>query len=410
MFVLDSPAIAADMPASLPVKAPVAYVSKDYDWNGWYVGAHVGVIRGASNWSATQPGAGGPGLSGSFDLPFNFDFMAGTGSYVAGLQGGYDYVLPSRLMLGFEADASFPNSDVQVPFSVRGSQTITSPLTGQVTYGEAVVHYGTARARVGYAFDHFLLYGTGGLAWTYDQVTRTQVAGFPVGGLATPGTVDTARLWRLGWAAGAGVEIPLAGNWTAKAEYLSTGFGRKGAIFPAGAQAFESDLAMQSIRLGVNYRIGDNAHISDFLAKGPSALETDNFAFHAQATYVNQYDPPFRAPYKGQNSLIPDIGRETADVTLYAGVRLWKGAEAWISPEVDQGFGLSASVGAAGFPSGRSCGRPSTSAAKSRKSTPGSTSFPDRKLRIGWCSLSANSASAISSIPTNTPMIPALIS
>jgi high affinity Mn2+ porin len=352
MFVLDSPAIAADMPASLPVKAPVAYVSKDYDWNGWYVGAHVGVIRGASNWSATQPGAGGPGLSGSFDLPFNFDFMAGTGSYVAGLQGGYDYVLPSRLMLGFEADASFPNSDVQVPFSVRGSQTITSPLTGQVTYGEAVVHYGTARARVGYAFDHFLLYGTGGLAWTYDQVTRTQVAGFPVGGLATPGTVDTAQLWRLGWAAGAGVEIPLAGNWTAKAEYLSTGFGRKGAIFPAGAQAFESDLAMQSIRLGVNYRIGDNAHISDFLAKGPSALETDNFAFHAQATYVNQYDPPFRAPYKGQNSLIPDIGRETADVTLYAGVRLWKGAEAWISPEVDQGFGLSASVGAAGFPSG----------------------------------------------------------
>src|SRR5216684_3721518 len=87
MFALDSSAIAADMPASLPVKAPVAYVSKDYDWNGWYVGAHAGVIRGASNWSATQPGAGGPGLNGSFDLPFNFDFMAGTGSYVAGLQG-----------------------------------------------------------------------------------------------------------------------------------------------------------------------------------------------------------------------------------------------------------------------------------------------------------------------------------
>ena len=25
-----------------------------------------------------------------------------------------------------------------VPYSVRGSQTVTSPLTGQVTYGEAV--------------------------------------------------------------------------------------------------------------------------------------------------------------------------------------------------------------------------------------------------------------------------------
>jgi high affinity Mn2+ porin len=347
MLVLDGHAVAAD----LPVKAPVAYVSTAYDWNGWYVGAHVGVIRGASNWSAIQPGAGGPGLNGSFDLPFNFDFMAGTGSYVAGLQGGYNYVFPSRFMLGFEADVSFPNSDVLIPYSVRGSQTVTSPLTGQVTYGEAVIHYGSARARVGYAFEHFLLYGTGGLAWTYDQVTRTQVAGSD--GFATPGTVDTALLWRLGWAAGAGVEIPMAGNWTAKAEYLSTGFGRKGVTFPSGAQLFESDLAMQSIRLGLNYHIGDDAaHISDFLTKGPSALETDRFAFHAQATYVNQYDAPFPAPYSGRNSLAANIGRETSDVTLYAGVRLWQGAEAWINPEIDQGFGLSGSVGAAGFPSG----------------------------------------------------------
>ena len=352
LLAFDGTAFAADLSANLPVKAPVPYVSTAYDWNGWYVGAHAGVIRGASNWSATQPVANAPGLNGSFNLPFNFDFMAGTGSYVAGLQGGYNYIFPSRLMLGFEADITAPNSDVLIPYSVRGSQTITSPLAGQVNYGEAVIHYGSARARVGYAFEHFLFYGTGGFAWTYDQVTRTEIDGTPVGALATPGTVDTALLWRLGWAAGAGVEIPLAGNWTAKAEYLLTGFGGKGVTFTTGAQVFESDLTMQSIRLGVNYRIGDSTHISDFLAKGPSALETDRFAFHAQATYVNQYDPPFSAPYKGQNSLAPNIGRETSDITLYAGVRLWQGAEAWINPELDQGFGLSGSVGIAGFPSG----------------------------------------------------------
>src|SRR5271165_1172958 len=77
-------AIADELPASLPVKAPVPYLTKTakvpeakgYDWNGWYAGAHVGVIRGASNWSASpQPGTGGPGLGGSFNLPFNFDFM-----------------------------------------------------------------------------------------------------------------------------------------------------------------------------------------------------------------------------------------------------------------------------------------------------------------------------------------------
>jgi high affinity Mn2+ porin len=348
-----SVAVAGDLSPSLPVKAPVPYVSTAYDWNGWYAGAHAGVIRGASNWSAAPPGAGGPALNGSFDLPFGFDFMGGWGTYFAGLQAGYNHVFPSRLMLGFEADISAPNSDVLVPYSVRGSQTVTSPLSGQVTYGEAVIHYGSARARVGYAFDHFLLYGTGGLAWTYDQVTRTQVAGVSFGGFAAPGTVDTKLWWRLGWAAGLGFEIPLAANWTARAEYLSTGFGRKATTFTAAAEGFESDLALQSIRLGVNYRIGDDsAHISDFLYKGPSALETDRFAFHAQATYVNQYDAPFPAPYSGRNSLAANIGRETSDVTLYAGAKLWQGAEAWVNPEIDQGFGLSGSVGVAGFPSG----------------------------------------------------------
>lgn len=352
-------AIAGEAPPSLPVKAPAAYVTKapqapaanGYDWNGWYVGAHVGATTGSSNWSATQPG-GAPGLSGSFDLPYNFDFMAGTGSYVAGLQGGYNYVFKSHWMLGFEADASFPNSDVVVPYSVRGSQTVTSPFTGEVTYGEAVIYSGTMRARLGYAFDHFLLYGTGGLAWSFDQVTRTQVAGSPASGFATPGTVDNWMFWRFGWAAGAGVEIPVSGSWTAKAEYLWTGFGHHSEMFAAGAQAFESDLTMQSIRVGLNYRIGDTAQGSSFLSTGPSALETDRFAFHGQATYLNQYNPPFRAPYSGTNSLIPNIGRETDDITLYAGMRLWQGAEAWINPEIDQGFGLSSSVGAAGFPSG----------------------------------------------------------
>jgi high affinity Mn2+ porin len=352
-----SRAIAGELPASLPVKAPLASISsvkgaveKGYDWNGWYVGAHLGAIRGSSNWSVAQPAAGGPGLGGSFDLPFNSDFMAGTGSYDSGLQAGYNLVFPSRLMLGFEADVTSPNSDVVVPFSVRGSQTVTSPLIGQVAYGEAVIHYGTARARAGYAFENFLFYATGGLAWSYDQVTRNQLADSPFGGAA--GTVDTRLVWRLGWAAGAGVEIPLAGNWTARAEYLWTGFGRKGVTFAAAGEGFESDLSMQSIRLGLNYKIGETAQASDFLTKGTSALETDRFAVHGQGTYLNQYDLPFRAPYRGQNSLAPNIGRETSDLTLFAGVRLWQGAEAWINPEIDQGFGLSGSVGAAGFPSG----------------------------------------------------------
>ena len=33
-------------------------------------------------------------------------------------------------------------------------------------------------------------------------------------------------------------------------------------------------------------------------------------------------------------------------------MRLWQGAEFWVDPEIDQGFGLSSTLGVAGFTSG----------------------------------------------------------
>jgi high affinity Mn2+ porin len=83
----------------------------------------------------------------------------------------------------------------------------------------------------------------------------------------------------------------------------------------------------------------------------PAAPEA--WAVHGQITNVTQGHPTFTAPYSGPNSLRPD-GRteETTDATLYVGVRVWKGAELWLTPEVDQGRGLDNTVGVAGFPSG----------------------------------------------------------
>ena len=78
---------------------------------------------------------------------------------------------------------------------------------------------------------------------------------------------------------------------------------------------------------------------------------SERFALHAQATYVEQETDGFHAPYGGPNSLTPDAGRETFDATLYLGARLWQGAEAWINPEIDQGFGLDNTLGVAAFPS-----------------------------------------------------------
>ncbi len=80
---------------------------------------------------------------------------------------------------------------------------------------------------------------------------------------------------------------------------------------------------------------------------------SETWALHGQATVVWQYHPGFRSPYRGPNSLDPNAnGNETADLTLYGGVRPWRGAEAWVNLEVDQGFGLSKTLGVAGFPSG----------------------------------------------------------
>lgn len=78
----------------------------------------------------------------------------------------------------------------------------------------------------------------------------------------------------------------------------------------------------------------------------------ERFAVHGQATFVQQATNDFDAPYSGPNSLSPSSNRETADISLFLGARLWRGAEVWVEPEVDQGFGLDNTLGVAGFPSG----------------------------------------------------------
>ena len=80
-------------------------------------------------------------------------------------------------------------------------------------------------------------------------------------------------------------------------------------------------------------------------------VSDQRLAVHGQATFTEQAADDFNSPYVGPQSLTPNENRETADVSLFLGARLWRGAEAWVEPEVDQGFGLDNSLGVAGFPS-----------------------------------------------------------
>ena len=272
----------------------------------------------------------------------------GNGSYFGGLQAGYNQKVGSRLVLGAEADVAFPST----PVGLLGTRIFSSPFVGQASYQDAVAYTGTVRGRVGYVLDNnWLLYGTGGFAFAYDKLQRTQLVGMPINGTAQEGTFQNSLMWRLGWVLGAGLELPVAPNWTAKLEYQYAAFGNSNAGFPAGAQVFSSNLAMQSVRVGFNYQIGDTSKWANFISNGSSAIEQDRFALHGQVTFVEQSVPRFRSPYVGQNSLIPNQGRETSDTTFYIGARLWEGAEFWVNPELDQGFGLSNTLGVAGFTS-----------------------------------------------------------
>src|SRR3979411_2568507 len=88
-LVLDGPAVAADM----PLKAP--HIQSVFDWTGLYIGAHAGYSRGNSSAVLSAP-APGP-TSNSF------------GGMIGGVQAGYNVRLPSGLLLGVEADMTFPS-------------------------------------------------------------------------------------------------------------------------------------------------------------------------------------------------------------------------------------------------------------------------------------------------------------
>ena len=324
-----------------------AFAPTPYSWTGLYVGGHLGVAWGSSNWTTPN----GPSGSTNFFSPID-TFNEG-GSWFEGIQGGYNYMLPNRWLIGGEVDATFPSFQKLPtgvnPFgvSIGGTSNFTSPTLGAVSFTETVLSEGTVRARFGYAPGHWLFYATGGFAWAYDQQSLTQVAS---------GNTETPFLWRLGWTVGGGVEVAITSHWTARLEYLFKDYGRHTSSYSGGAQPISSDLTLNELRFGLNYQFGgDPALGSPILTKAPTAPDPDNVNFHGQFTLVEQGYPAFRSPYQGTNSLPGGgQGRETTDLTLSVGVRLWQGAQAWIQPEIDQGHGLEDTHGVAGFTSAES--------------------------------------------------------
>jgi high affinity Mn2+ porin len=339
LFLFSASADAAD----LPLKAPPA--ATDYDWTGFYVGGHIGLATGSSGWTLAPLGGGAP-VAGSFGLYQSPNAFKESGSWFEGVQGGYNYMLRNRVVLGIEADGSFPTfPDPVSGLTTSGISNFASPTFGAGTFSENVLASGTVRGRIGYAPGHWLFYATGGLAWTYDQQTLTQNA---------TGNTEDRFLYRFGWAAGIGVETAIAPHWTVRGEYLWTDFPSVAVNFPASGQRVSSGLSLNQFRLGLDYRFDDPSRPAAF---APSSFvgAGDTFAVHGQATAVEQAYPAFHSPFEGTNSLTGGAqSKQTFDLTLSTGVKLWQGAEFWANPEIDQGFGFDGTHGVAGFPSAES--------------------------------------------------------
>jgi hypothetical protein len=125
-FLAAAPAMAAEMAVKAPWQPPVVQL---YDWTGLYVGGHLGYAGGRSNWSA------GPDLSSSLDLFQSSDIFTGAGSYFGGLQIGYDYMLPNRIVLGAQLDVSFPGFP-RNNISIGGMSIFSTPDIGLASYSE----------------------------------------------------------------------------------------------------------------------------------------------------------------------------------------------------------------------------------------------------------------------------------
>jgi outer membrane immunogenic protein len=149
-----------------------------YTWTGFYVGINGGGGWGSSQWDAVN----------SFDL---------SGGLIGGTVG-YNWQF-GQAVIGAEGDIDWSG--------IKGTTTVLCP-GGCETRNKWLA---TVRGRLGLAFDRFLPYVTGGLAFGDINATLPFLPG---------GSISNA-----GWTVGAGVEVGLVSNVSLKAEYLYVDLG-----------------------------------------------------------------------------------------------------------------------------------------------------------------------------------------
>jgi outer membrane immunogenic protein len=275
LALLTSLADAAELPFPEVYQRPAVVI---FRWTGFYAGVHGGGGGGSKSESPLPFTFGNsfpisqPGLPQAFSAgaslvtPLPFD--VGVSGWLAGGQVGANYQI-ENVVIGIEAQVSGAN--------LTGSHTCLNTVTvlnvvaatDSASCSAKVNALGTLAARLGYAFDRFLVYGKFGGAFSNDHYNNT--VGTLQGTAVTGGTLQVlavgtlnfaANEIRWGWMLGAGAEYAFTDNWSAKIEYNYIGSGTRSLRFsePTGISQMDADIREQIhlVKAGINYRFGVN--------------------------------------------------------------------------------------------------------------------------------------------------------
>lgn len=253
-LAVASPAAAADMP--MLTKAPIAPQAEPRTtWSGFYSGGNVGY-----GWNHAV-------VADTFSVP-GFGTLGPTTTLTENLNGavwggqiGYNWQLNS-LVFGLEADFNGSAQKFAEPYACDVGGAVVPGCT--VFPKDRIGWFSTARGRIGYAVDRYLVYATGGAAWqSLKSDGHVTIAG--AGGWDVFSTSTT----RSGFTVGGGAEAALSSNWSLGLEYLYLDTGTKttaNTTLPVGLSAtlgapptttvYETHhLTDQIVRLKLNYRL-----------------------------------------------------------------------------------------------------------------------------------------------------------
>ena len=254
---------------ALPYKGPVAYgtpIESPWTWAGFYVGGTIGYGWGKSN---TDTVFSDPATAGQLFATNGSRKLEGA---IGGAQGGYNWVA-GNMLAGVEADLNYSGQRARMRAGCPG-EVCNPALVGVASdpsvlalsdQGQKLEWFATLRGRLGATVTPgALAYVTGGLA-VGEIMTAGTVFGFDGDGNPV-NTIVSSHNTKAGWTVGGGIEGRLAGNWTARLEYLYLDLGTVSTVpTPAAnatvATAFNSRVTDNIVRAGLNYKFDTLAGI-----------------------------------------------------------------------------------------------------------------------------------------------------